>query len=85
MSSADEIRSHYFGRDVIDKILSQDGCTGVRIYYALNDSGEKKIIISGVDSQGNNMLPESSTVTAGENILADFSWPCPDVCPRIDL
>jgi len=29
-----ETISHLFGRDIIDKILSQQDCAGLRIYYA---------------------------------------------------
>ena len=85
VSSRDEIRSHYFGRNVIDNILSQQDCRGIRIYYALKDTGEKVLIISGVDSHGNTLMPSSQTVTAGENILADYSWPCPNFCPPAEL
>lgn len=81
----DEIRSHYFGRNVIDQILAQEGCTGVRIYYAFDDEGDKVLILSGVDGTGENMLPLSPTYRDGENILADMSLPCPSVCPTIDL
>ena len=77
---ANDTRSHYFGRNVIDNILLQENCTGLRIYYALNNNGEKVLVIVGVDNVGNNMLPSSQTVTIGENILADYSWPCPTVC-----
>ena len=78
----DEIQSRYFGRDVIDQILAQQGCTGLRIYYAINDGGEKVLIISGVDSTGANMVPTSPTLVAGENTLADASLPCPGYCPN---
>ena len=76
----DEIPSRYFGRDVIDQILAQQGCTGLRIYYAINDGGEKVLIISGVDSTGTDMLPVSPTLVAGESTLADASYPCPPYC-----
>lgn len=79
-NDVNNIRSHYFGRNVIDDIFLQPNCTGLRIYYALKDNSEKVLIIVGVDSDGNNMLPISQTVTEGENILADYSWPCPTVC-----
>ncbi len=77
-----EIRSHYFGRNVIDKILSQTGCTGIRIFYALNDAGQKELIIAGVDNTGAGMLPNAS---GGGNTLADFSFPCPPICHEGDL
>ncbi len=76
-----EIRSHYFGRWIIDKILRQPGCTGLRIYYALNDEGAKELIISGVDGQGGTMNPQSLTLSGDDpNTLADASFPCPPIC-----
>jgi hypothetical protein len=80
-SPADATQSHYFGRNVIDQILAQGGCTGLRVHYGLDDQGNKVLIISGVDSQGENMLPLSPTAQDGEYILADMSLPCPNVCP----
>jgi hypothetical protein len=81
MSSPDEIRAHYFGRDVIDKMLSQPGCTGIRVYYALNDKMQKEVLIVGVDDKGNNQLPANESLQGGDNIIADISFPCPSVCP----
>lgn len=75
------LRSHYFGRDVLDQILAQPGCTGIRVYYTLNDKQEKQLLIAGVDSKGNTQLPASPAITPGENSIMDFSFPCPPVCP----
>jgi len=76
-----EVRSHYFGRDIVDTILAQPGCTGLRIYYAINDKKEKEIIISGADDTGEDMLPGEGAEGSGGNTLADASYPCPSVCP----
>lgn len=66
-----QIIAHGFGSDIIQDVLSQTDCVGMRIYYAINDSGEKSLIIVGVDGAGNDM----------ENgVIADFSNPCPISC-----
>lgn len=64
-------RGHVFGRDIIDQILAQQGCEGIRIYNAINDDHELTLVLVGVDALGNDM-------DAG--IVADFSLPCPDMC-----
>lgn len=67
-----ETRAHFFGRDILEKILTQEDCMGIRIYYALNDAGEKQLILVGADTQENDQ-------TSGT--IADFSNPCPPFCP----
>lgn len=78
----DEILAHYFGTEIIQKILDQSGCVGIRIYYALDDAGEKKLLLVGVDANGENLLPLEGGRTSDEgDVVADYSWPCPDYCP----
>jgi hypothetical protein len=84
--SRDEISAHFFGSEIIQQILGESNCVGIRIYYAINDSGEKKLILVGVDSNGENLLPSmGGRISDGGNILADYSWPCPDYCPENGL
>jgi hypothetical protein len=79
---SDEILAHYFGKEIIENILSQSDCVGMRIYYALDEKGEKKLLLVGVDSSGDNILPKEGARTTDddEEIIADFSFPCPDYC-----
>lgn len=65
------VLAHYFGKTKIQAILNQEGCVGMRIYYALSDTGEKQLVITGVDSSGNDMY---------NGILADRSLMCPTYC-----
>jgi len=82
LSSSDEISAHYFGAEIIQQILSESNCVGIRIYYAIDDNGEKKLILVGVDSEGENLLSTAGgKIGDGENTIADYSWPCPDYCP----
>lgn len=47
---------HYFGRDIIEEILGQTGCVGMRIYYGLEGtSAGKELILVGVNSSGNDL------------------------------
>lgn len=80
--SPNEILAHYFGAEIIQKILGQSGCVGIRIYYALDEAGEKKLLLVGVDANGENLLPLEGGRTSDEgDVVADYSWPCPDYCP----
>jgi hypothetical protein len=76
-----ETKSHFFGRDIIEKILAEDGCMGIRIYYALDDNGQKQLLLVGADSEGNNLLPSEKSSSGDPNTIADVSFPCPSFCP----
>ena len=32
--------AHFFGRDIINQILAEEGCVGIRLYYAIDDKGQ---------------------------------------------
>jgi hypothetical protein len=67
----DGIIAHYFGEEAIRKILHQPHCVGIRIYYALNDAGEKQLIIVGVDKDENDLY---------QGHIAERSRSCPPFC-----
>lgn len=78
--------AHYFGFEIIQQILNESDCVGIRIYYAIDDTGEKKLILVGVDSKGENLLPVAGGKLAdGGNVIADYSLPCPTYCGTGDL
>jgi hypothetical protein len=87
-----DTNSHLFGRRVIEKLLAQKGCAGIRIHYCIDDMGKKQLVLSGVDHLGNDQLPHETQThktdikhqilsdTANDNeqyALIDQSWPCP--------
>ncbi|HZY35842.1 MAG TPA: hypothetical protein VFE53_04295 [Mucilaginibacter sp.] len=53
-----ETISQFFGRDILERILAQDGCLGIRFYYALDHAGKKHLVITGVVSDGNDQINE---------------------------
>ena len=71
-----ENQSFNVGRNIIDKILQQPNCLGIRIYNALNESGQKTLVIVGLDSE-ENIICEYSTInpqgiiTNNRGIVAD--------------
>ena len=44
------------GRTIIDQILAQPGCVGMRFYNALNENGQKTLVYVAVDASGNDMM-----------------------------
>lgn len=86
LKNPDDVQAHYFGFEIIQQILTQSGCVGMRIYYAIDENGEKKLLLVGVDSKGENLLPlEGGKTTDGGGTIADFSFPCPSTCPGTGL
>lgn len=63
-------KAHFFGIERIQEILNQSDCMGIRIYYAIDDTGKKQLILAGCLADGTDML----------NLLMDYSVPCPTVC-----
>jgi hypothetical protein len=44
------------GRKIIDQILAQPGCAGIRFIDAINEEGRKTLVYVGVDAAGKDML-----------------------------
>ncbi|HET7601491.1 MAG TPA: hypothetical protein VFK36_00650 [Gemmatimonadales bacterium] len=61
----------FFGRDILDKILAQEGCVGLRVYHGRNAKGQHALVLLGVDADGNNLT----------DAIAEQGLPCPPVCP----
>lgn len=65
-----ELKGHFFGKDILKQILNQEGCMGIRMYYAEDSKGVKALVIVGADSSENDMT----------DLVADLSMPCPSRC-----
>lgn len=79
------IRAHFFGSDIINQVLAQDKCVGMRIYYATNDEGVKQLLLVGAREDGTNIWPDSDSSEGTENatggLIVDASTTCPPFCP----
>lgn len=57
----DPIVSVTFDRSPLMLLLSQPGCMGIRYYYAMKENGDVTMVLSGVDSEGNDLGIQSCT------------------------
>ena len=60
-----------FGKKSLQTILDQEGCVGIRIYFAKTEGEEVSLVLTGVKNNGDDMYD-------GE--LAEYSTPCPPYC-----
>lgn len=70
------IKGNFFGRKIFERILSQDGCVGIRSYFASYDDGSPTMVHVGVDDTGNDMI---------YGILGDGGFPCPPLCGQDNI
>lgn len=73
-----DVKSYQIGRNIIDQILAQPGCVGMRFYNAYNEKGEKTLVYTGVDELGKSII-EFTFV----NVNGDFSSKKAIVADRI--
>jgi hypothetical protein len=85
----DLAHSHFFGKEILQKILDQDGCVGIRIHHAYDESGKKHVILTGATSDGKDMIgtaPEKTPLSKNEMkavkpeikyMVAQQAMPCP--------
>jgi hypothetical protein len=74
-----EYQTYTLGRNIIDLILAQPGCVGMRFYYGLNDQGQKTLVYVGVDANGNDlvkktMVTENGVMMSDQGVVADSIW-----------
>ena len=61
--------AHFFGKEILNQLLEQENCVGIRIYYGIKDD-KTELVLVGVDSEENDLL----------GLVADLSLPCPKTC-----
>jgi hypothetical protein len=65
------IKGHFFGKDLLDEILKQPGCMGIRIYYGMEDDGTKNLVLVGADANEEDME---------DGVILERSVKCPPNC-----
>lgn len=63
--------AHYFGKSEVQSLLDQEDCVGMRIYYAINATGQKQLVAVGVNSDGDDLY---------NGIILDRTFCCPMYC-----
>ena len=64
-------RAGAFARGIIDEIMAQPGCEGIRIYMARAAGGETTLVAVGTDADGNDL---------SGGTVANAVFPCPPFC-----
>ena len=54
------------GREILDQILAQPGCMGIRFYNAINEQGNETLVYVGLDSDGKSIITISSVNNCGQ-------------------
>ncbi len=68
-----DVIAEFLGKEKILELLNQEGCVGIRSYYAINNEGNKTLVLVGVDHDENDL----------ENgLLLDRSIMCPQHCSK---
>jgi hypothetical protein len=65
------VLAHAIGKNAVLSILAQDTCVGLRVYYAINENGEKQLVFVGVNTFGDDLF---------EGLIADRTLLCPNLC-----
>ena len=67
-ANPDEKTSYFVGRNIIEQILAQPGCTGIKFYNAYNEAGEKVLVYVGTGENGHPILQFAAINSTGELI-----------------
>jgi len=60
-----------FQRAILDKILAQPDCDGIRYYYAQAEDSSSTLVLVGITAKGTDMTKAT---------IAEMSRPCPPWC-----
>ena len=81
-------RGWLFGDDIINTLLSYDGCEGIWFFKGLNEEGEERLVMFPADADGNVLdksmksLGAAASLNGRDDDPADFSETCPPKCPQ---
>jgi hypothetical protein len=69
------IKAYLIPQDDITQLMAEADVQDVRAYCGIDGTGEYKLMLVGVDKNGNDLINEA----VGANIY-DFTMPCPSIC-----
>jgi hypothetical protein len=75
--TANQVAYHFtVGRQIIEQILAQPGCEGIRMYQAYNEAGEETLVYMGINAEGEEIIEYSCVNPSGvlesyKGIVAD--------------
>jgi len=66
------INGQFYGKDILNHILGQDDCMGIRIYLGLDANGNHELVLVGANSQEDDLL----------DLVAENGVGCPPRCGK---
>ncbi len=77
------VSANYIGRNIIERILAQPECEGIRFYNAINEFGRQTLVYVGIDGHDNIIsqyvgVNESGELMKEKAIVADRAEPSKD-------
>jgi len=77
-SNPTEVKWNMIGREIIEKILAQPHCAGIRFYNGITEIGQKTLVYVGVDGDGIPIVEYATVNNEGimehqKGIVADRS------------
>jgi hypothetical protein len=64
-------RGGHFPREVIEELLAQKGCAGIRFYFGTRPDGAFSLVLVGIDENERDM---------SDGVLINDHYPCPPFC-----
>ena len=74
------IKAVFYGSNILEAILAQKDCVGIRIYNAVDDNGISTFVLVGAKENGNNIWVSTHPDGTPNGILGDWGSPCPPGC-----
>lgn len=66
-SFPNENQWHFVGRTIMEEIMNQPNCAGIRFYNGLDEEGQKTLVLVGIDKEG-QIISEYSTISTNGKI-----------------
>ena len=66
-ANPEAVPGYFIGRNILDQILNQPGCEGIRYRKCLHE-GQEHLVYTGVDAEGNDILEYSAVAPTGDII-----------------
>lgn len=71
-----EVKWFCMGKNILEAILAQPGCTGIRFYNGINEKGQKTLVYIGMDADGKDLVKkvvvdENGSIATVPAIVAD--------------
>ncbi len=68
---AEAVKAEFIGKDLVEEILSQQKCVGLRLYFGKSEEGDLNIVVVGCDENGEDLY---------DGIILEKGVPCPPFC-----